>query len=567
MGGSADDILLSDQEPGKNVYFAAYTISDDGVYTLLPEYTGSSPWYTVPYTSQWDNDLRFELPTGWTANENTGFRIEMQNRYTQGNAMQLACSVRKPNPTDGVKNWVATPTVSIPARHASVTFTYAGVLSTSRFASEPYNNWPENDVLAVQVSEDGQNWTDVAKYTATDHPAQEEMTTFNTITGDLDAYAGKQIYIRLYWDTFNSASFGSTLVLNDMKIEQGELPTVPTVTVSDVTYNSAKLSWNTEYPNYKVYYGVKGQEKTGKEVAANTLELTELEAVTEYEAYVIGVTAEGEETEASETISFTTAAWPTVEAPTDLAADDSEWASNGVVTLSWTGTEEMLTYEVRYRESTGTSYEYVQNLTETSTVLGQLEGGKTYVWAVRANCTHDRVTVWSAQGRFTLAKIVEVPEVQVADVTENSAKLTWNTEYPAYNVYYGKKGAEPTCVKVEKANELEILDLEAETEYEAYVVAVDTDGQLSEPSATVSFTTLKSGVGALKAGQIKVFALNGQLTLMSGDEMEAVEVYTAGGQQIASLKACGNQVVIPAQGAVILRVKTAQGVKTFKAVL
>ncbi|MDE5839974.1 MAG: T9SS type A sorting domain-containing protein, partial [Muribaculaceae bacterium] len=57
--------------------------------------------------------------------------------------------------------------------------------------------------------------------------------------------------------------------------------------------------------------------------------------------------------------------------------------------------------EVDYRLSSETSWSYVES-EDATVVIGSLKDGATYIWKVRAFCTHGRETSYSAQARFTM---------------------------------------------------------------------------------------------------------------------------------------------------------------------
>ena len=78
--------------------------------------------------------------------------------------------------------------------------------------------------------------------------------------------------------------------------------------------------------------------------------------------------------------------------------------------------DEALKYEVAYRMSSATKWTYAST-EETNCILTDLEGGQNYVAKVRAFCTHDRETAYSAQVRFTAPETVGIEGVDADAVS------------------------------------------------------------------------------------------------------------------------------------------------------
>ena len=429
--GKADGPLtVTGLEPSTGYYFVVYTRNAAGEYTSQPVYTGYSTYLSCPYDGDSYNFARFEMPCGWTTSE-TGaetfsFRNEAYYSFstkapTQGTQIvQQRAQLTQGNAVDGKTAWMQVAPVAVTERHCQAKFDYCITAAVSRFETTAYNEWADDDVLEIQVSDDlGESWVPLQSYTADSHPEQEETLSYVSIAADLNDYRGKTVLVRLYWKTFATNAFGTNMYVDRFSLSQMEFPAVPDVTVSQVTHNSALVSWVSQQTDYELAYGVCGSDDPVVVTieGASSYMLEGLEVETEYEVRVRGI-LEGDEaySEWSDPVVFSTAGWPAIDAPVNLSADTETYAEKGGVALSWDAVEEALSYEVAYRLSSSTEWIYEPS-DEASLVVEGLEHGSTYVWKVRAFCTHDRETEFSAQGRFTIPELSGVASATTASAT------------------------------------------------------------------------------------------------------------------------------------------------------
>ncbi|MDD6702140.1 MAG: T9SS type A sorting domain-containing protein [Bacteroidales bacterium] len=401
-GPATEEIVVEGLEPSTAYHFMAYCYNDQAEYSTDVVREQSSTYITVPFETDFSDCMVYEVnAAGWTTNEDTGFRLNTMNYVTGGNEYQYSCNFTS-SAADGIINWAQMPPVVIEKSHAIMTLEYTMYSVLNRFSKEAYNSWAENDVFAIQASTDGgETWENVAAHTTSNHPEIAEMTDFVNLQADFTPYTGKTILVRVYWETYNPSGWGAYLVINSIKFEQGELTATPTLSVGDITHNTAKLSWIGTQDSYEIKFGKVGEEPTlYTDVTGSELVMTDLDFSTDYSATIRGVAGEGDYSEWSEPVSFTTANYPDCVAPTDLEANIDNFAEDKSAVLSWVAADDHLSWEVRYRKSSDSEYTYVSDLTETTTTLTELDEETAYLWSVRAACTYDRTTVWSAQSRF-----------------------------------------------------------------------------------------------------------------------------------------------------------------------
>lgn len=432
IGKAGEAIVIEGLNSNTAYYIDVYSRNADGVYSSEVARSGGSTYLEFPYDGDTYNWPRYDKPFGWNVTEDNSeaHTLGVQNdsefdnwgeepirRGTNG--IQQTARLQTGDANNGWTAWMVPAPVVVSERHQLAKFDYSITFGESRWSNIPYNDWDERDELKVQVSEDGETWADVAVYTKENRPEQETESSYVSIAADLNDYRDKTVQVRLYWHTYMLPVFGGQLYIDRFSLGQAVFPEVPEVTVSKVTYDGAQINWVSTQENYELEYGKKDGEKTVVNVEnAMTYTLTGLDVLTEYEVRVRGILADGF-SDWSDVVSFTTLDWPEVAAPVNLVSNVDEFADKNIVTLSWDVTEEMESYQVQYRLTSATEWETVE-CNENKLVVENLEAEKTYIWKVLAYCTHDRVTEFSAQARFTTPESAGIGAVNADGVSVNA---------------------------------------------------------------------------------------------------------------------------------------------------
>ena len=447
FGEAGEGIEITGLEHSKGYFFEAYSYDPTYGYSTDKLSSDQATIAHVPYELNLDAVKTYEVPAGWYKNEESTFEVprSVSGFSTEENPYLLWCKVVRGNATDGVINQITSSPIVIGEVDAEVKFDFTIFHNPSRFLTEAYNVWNENDVFAVQVSTDGETFTDLVSYNSTNNPQfvyTSEEKTLVPFEAALTQYKGQKIWLRIHWHLFNNTFSPGTLVIDNFKVREIVVTSTPEVKVEDVAHTSAKVTWRSEQENFEVTYAKADAEfdTTIVVTGAKELVLTELEAETEYQVKVRGIVEEGEYSDWSEVVKFTTTEWPECDAPTDLAAK----VDGKTATLTWEGTEDHLTWEVRYRDANSTTWITIENLEEPTTVLENLEEGVTYLWNVRAYCTAERVTAWSAQGSFTIeaaGPTIPAAPFITATVSNDTIHLIWEAVPGAitYKAYYNGK--------------------------------------------------------------------------------------------------------------------------------
>jgi hypothetical protein len=191
------------------------------------------------------------------------------------------------------------------------------------------------------------------------------------------------------------------------------------IVVNSVTYNSAVVSWQGEADDYELWYRIVDGEWITKEVVgAHTFTLEDLTPNTDYQVQVRSV-CEDQVSVWSAIVPFTTPddpQPPSCEPPVNLNVKDITIIS---AELSWEeGSEENLSWDLRYRETSATTWNDVEALIVKTYLLENLIPETAYLWTVRAHCSEDRISAWAEQNEFT-----------TEPWSVDEARKTWMTVY------------------------------------------------------------------------------------------------------------------------------------------
>lgn len=542
FGEANENIVVTGLEHSKGYFFEAYSYDPTYGYSTDKLSADAATIAHLPYTLDLNAAKTYGLPAGWTKNEDGRFELpsSVPGYTTEDNPHVLWCKETRKDAENGVINQLTSCPIVIDQEDAVVKFDFAMYYQPSRFGTDAYNDWAEGDVFAVQVSTDGETFTDLATYTPENHPEfiyTDTVKSFAQFEGELAQYEGQQIWVRIHWHLFSTSFVPGILVLDNFVVEKPVVASIPEIKVEDVTHVSAKVAWRGEQENYEVAYAKTGEEFTTQVVeAANELELTELESETEYQVKVRGIISEEEYSEWSEVITFTTTAWPACEAPVNLVSEITFSPEEISATLTWELNEEHLSWEVRYRDGNSTEWTTINKLEQPGLILKGLEEGTTYLWNVRANCTADRVTDWSAQASFETPVTPEAPKNLVATVTSSSSiTLTWDPVEGA--IAYGVSVFGEYVGAVEKPT-AGFTKMDPDTEYCFSVFAImeaNAEGYItlySEDSEEVCATTLPDAVEEIEtAFNIYPNPVQSELYIATELQIEEITIYDIYGRQ------------------------------------
>lgn len=288
------------------------------------------------------------------------------------------------------------------------------------------------------------------------------------------------------------------ITYQDAVIEDIIPPSAPTdVNVSDITATGAKITWtastdNIEVAGYNLYYQGENAELTlinqDGVIEETEYTLTGLTPETTYQIVVEAVDEAGNIARARAVEVVTLEDTEAPDAPTNVEASEITETSAKITWTASTDNVEVAGYniyvdEAKINESLVTVTEYT---------LTDLKAGTEYKVVVEAVDTSSNTQSSEAVTVKTVdtTKPSSPSEVAVGKITHNSAEVTWqestdNVGVTGYNIYLNNK-----LVNTSPVTELrcELTALEAETEYQVKVEALDEAGNTSV-SDPISFTT------------------------------------------------------------------------------
>lgn len=288
------------------------------------------------------------------------------------------------------------------------------------------------------------------------------------------------------------------ITYQDAVIEDIIPPSAPTdVNVSDITATGAKITWtastdNIEVAGYNLYYQGENAELTlinqDGVIEETEYTLTGLTPETTYQIVVEAVDEAGNIARARAVEVVTLEDTEAPDAPTNVKASEITETSAKITWTASTDNIKVAGYNI-YVDDVQVNRDLV---TGTEYTLTDLKAGSTYKVVVEAVDTSNNTQKSEAGTVKTVdtTKPSSPSEVAVGKITHNSAEVTWqestdNVGVTGYNIYLNNK-----LVNTSPVTELrcELTALEAETEYQVKVEALDEAGNTSVSDPT-SFTT------------------------------------------------------------------------------
>ena len=395
MGPTAQGVVVEGLESSTAYYLRA--ISYDADFNYATEYVEDcdATVNTLPWCPNLAIEDRNAVPAGWTAGGQENFFVNESDNGYGDDEWNLMCNISQ-NPTNGALNTISFGRFLVDKRDAAFSFTYNMHIWQRFGGNQMYAEWAENDTLAVQVRRDGGEFENKVVILASNNVKPEVVTDFIPVELDLTEYVNETIEIRIYWNCF--AGQGVRGRFQKLQADGRPIPVIPVVSVNEITWNSANVTWRGEQENYEFAYAVTGEEFTTQVVNEKAVALTDLTHLTSYDVKVRGIVAEGDTTEWSEVVTFTTADLPVCPIPTGLT--HGEYGEYGDK-LMWDMGEEHLYWDLRYREATGSQWTQINEIYTNEYELPALTPNVVYFWRLRAHCDMDRVSEWASQEQFT----------------------------------------------------------------------------------------------------------------------------------------------------------------------
>ncbi|SHE46105.1 Por secretion system C-terminal sorting domain-containing protein [Mariniphaga anaerophila] len=320
--------------------------------------------------------------------------------------------------------------------------------------------------------------------------------TVYALTG-LEAATEYQISVEAI-DAAGNSSEKATVVVSTSATPDETAPTTPVDLVAEPEETSISVSWGASTDNVGVTgYNVYVNDILQGTITETVYALTGLEAATEYQISVEATDAAGNSSETA-TVVVSTSAAPDETAPTtpsDLVAEPSETT----ISLSWAASIDNVGV---------TGYNvYVNDIlqgttTETVYALTGLEAATEYQISVEAidaaGNSSEKATVVVSTSAAPDETAPTTPVDLVAEPEETSISVSWtastdNVGVTGYNVYVNDilQGITTETVYA-------LTGLEAATEYQISVEAIDAAGNSSEKATITQSTTVSTAISSVE---------------------------------------------------------------------
>jgi chitodextrinase len=223
-----------------------------------------------------------------------------------------------------------------------------------------------------------------------------------------------------------------------------------------------------------------------------------------YKAYVQATNDFNLKSPISDTLYTATTGSPDLQSPTVPTDFRATNITANSISLAWTSSTDNIGvtgYTLRWRKSGGTSYSSV-NFSGNSITLSNLANASIYEFNIRAYDASQNYSAYTSPDlRLGTTGADEfkptIPgNVRITGSMTNAISLAWdastdNNGVAGYHVYW-RTGANAFQFAATSTPNYTKTGLSAGTNYDFYVVAYDNSGNLSDPSPTVSGSTLSS---------------------------------------------------------------------------
>lgn len=241
--------------------------------------------------------------------------------------------------------------------------------------------------------------------------ALHSFKTFSFYANQLKDSVGAYTFGLLYYQPkplSQENNPGASFFIESARLNYLDCETIAEDTVTNITHNSAKLSWSSELEYFTVVYGTETDKDTVEVKSKETLSLSKLLPETKYTYTIAGYFDEDFEVVCDNSKvegEFTTKAEPEPEPvcgiPTELTSVVD--TVDAKASLSWKSGENNVSYELIWKAASASSFDTV-DVKDSVYTLEDLEFNTAYVWSVRGICEEGLTSDFAEEVEFTTVK-------------------------------------------------------------------------------------------------------------------------------------------------------------------
>ena len=280
------------------VWVRSYCGEDDQSAAISDNFATSCGSVLAPWSNNFETETADAVPNCWDNSESASSTISSDPKYIWG-VYSYSSNQMLRMYNYYVKSGSAlinTPNIVLPASPAQeLTFKYSHTATCGNFT--------------VKISKDnGANWTDLQSYAKTSAGnSPTDPGEFTDATINLKDYAGETVILQF----FATANFGNgAIFVDDFDIHNAPSCIKPTdLAVSDITSESATISWTGDADDYEVEFSVNADlsdSTSVKVVGAKQAGIEGLNASTDYYVRVRAVCGETEKSDYTAIANFRT---------------------------------------------------------------------------------------------------------------------------------------------------------------------------------------------------------------------------------------------------------------------
>ena len=438
---------------------------------------------------------------------------------------------------------------SIPINGLTATFMYRGTYTSDRL------------IVGVMSST-----TNASTFVPVDtvYVSSSSASTWLSKTVSFANYTGNGHYIAFknaYTTTGGYGYIDNLVISLDSSITPNTCLAPTGVTASNLQQTSATITWtagSTETA-WELQYKEASASSWSNSINVTgtpSHNPTGLTAGTQYQVRVRAVCSATETSNWSSVAAFTTTqASVTPPTVTTQPADNISFSSAALHGTVVAGSESITAQGFEWKTTTGGTYTQV-NVTGTTMSYNLTGLSPTTSYTFRAFATTASGTTYGSEQTFTtLEEVLTCPaptNLHTLDVTSTTATLTWTQEAGtaiSWDVQYRVAGATSWYSQTVQMNTATIAGLTPSTTYEVNVIAHCSSDLSSEPSNTITLTTV--GINDYELNNVVVYPnpTNGTVQIQNTESMiQNVEVYDAYGKLLNAVTVNDNTAALDLSG-------------------
>lgn len=233
-GNSSAPVVVQDLEANHIYYVQAWSVDAEGRISSTSLMDRTITWATLPYRAAFELMPNYNAPLGWDVLSGGDFRLESD--YT----MSLRCNQQ----ASGMDHAINTPWIYLGEGKTRVVMRYnMQVPGRWGMAGSAYNDWDENELLALCVTADEVTYDTIYTARSTDHLPQEAVGDYNTVSAVFDKYAGQKVKVQFFWRNYKQVN----IFVSRFVVEEKPACDYPVgLTAGNINADAATLSWTSQ---------------------------------------------------------------------------------------------------------------------------------------------------------------------------------------------------------------------------------------------------------------------------------------------------------------------------------